>query len=464
MKKQLVLTTICFMVSMLGMAQAPQQMNWQAVVRNNSGQPVPSGTQVTLRFTIHNLSPTGTAVYQEIDNDTTVGQLGLVNIQIGSIASLAVVNWGNGAKFLQVELDLNNSGTYSDMGTSQLLSVPYALFSGNSEAGPAGPVGLTGATGATGPAGSNGSAGQTGATGPQGLGVTGPTGAAGSNGSTGATGISGSTGTIGHTGATGTQGPTGLMGVTGLTGLIGATGLPGTTGAQGAQGPTGATGTTGVTGANGSSGVTGATGVTGPQGPTGVAGLNGVTGSAGATGNAGPAGPTGSAGATGAVGVTGSAGPTGLNGSVGATGPSGATGVTGTGSQGPTGPTGSVGPTGWVPISAFPGAPGLVTNNTSSFSTVVSYPLPPGTWLVIFTADVSASACDSGQLVFSDVIDANLATPYNICPPAPGAFTKVTMPWRVVNASNTTVSISFAAIGANTAYIKNFYISITKIG
>ncbi|HLP19435.1 MAG TPA: collagen-like protein, partial [Chitinophagales bacterium] len=213
-------------------AQAPAQMNYQAVVRNTAGNPVADGTPVSLKFTIHDLTSTGTPVYTETIA-TTANQFGLVNVQIGSSNNLGTVNWGNGAKYLQVEVQLNGTGTYTDMGASQLISVPYALYAANSNVGPAGP---------TGPAG-----------------LEGPTGAAGNTGATGPTGNNGDTG---PTGATGVGG--------GATGPTGATGLSGPTGNNGNNGDTGPTGPTGATGAGG--------GNTGPTGPTGN------TGSAGATG------------------------------------------------------------------------------------------------------------------------------------------------------------------------------------
>jgi hypothetical protein len=93
------------------------------------------------------------------------------------------INWANGGKFLQVELDVAGGTDYTDMGTMQLLSVPYALYAasaGNNAAGP---------TGATGPQGSTGAVGATGAQGLQ-----------GNTGASGAQGVQGSTGAIGATG------------------------------------------------------------------------------------------------------------------------------------------------------------------------------------------------------------------------------------------------------------------------
>ena len=369
------LVAIAILFSLVSIAQAPpQKMNYQAVVRNNAGQPVANGTPVSLRFTIHDQTAGGAVVYTETNN-TTANQFGLVNVQVGTFGTLAVVNWANGGKYLQVEVDVNNTGTYTNMGTSQLISVPYALFAGNSATGPSGPagpggptgpIGITGAgggaTGPTGPSGFNGlngitgNTGATGAIGVTGAGATGPTGSTGIDGATGSIGatgigVTGSTGAQGIQGVTGTTGDTGAQGLQGNTGvgLTGATGAQGLTGNTGATGSVGATGigVTGNTGAQGIQGVTGSTGDTGPQGlqgNTGV-GLTGATGTQGLTGNTGA---TGSVGATG-IGVTGNTGAQGIQGvtgSTGDTGPQGLQGNTGVGLTGATGATGANGATG----------------------------------------------------------------------------------------------------------------------
>jgi hypothetical protein len=200
-------------------SQAPQEMNYQAVVRTNTGALVPGNTPLTIRFAIHNGSAIGTIIFTETQTDTA-NEFGLVNVKIGSTGNLGTINWGAGGKYLQVEIDVNNTGTFTDMGTSQLVSVPYALFASNSAAGPQGP---TGAQGTIGPTGVTGPTGIVGA-----IGATGPTGVNGNDGMNGATGAAGSPGTNGSTGATGATGPPGM-------GLVGATGATGATGPQGSS-------------------------------------------------------------------------------------------------------------------------------------------------------------------------------------------------------------------------------------
>ena len=182
MRKSPLATFILLVCSLLSNSQAPQQMNYQAVVRASNGQPVVGGTVVGLKFTIHDVSINGTPVFTETQLDTA-NALGLVATRIGKTGNLALVNWSSGAKYLQVEADVSNTGTFVDMGTSQLISVPYALFAANSAQGPQGSTGVQGPTGPTGASGSGGGA----------TGATGPTGPTGQSGVTGATGPTGST-------------------------------------------------------------------------------------------------------------------------------------------------------------------------------------------------------------------------------------------------------------------------------
>jgi hypothetical protein len=102
----------------------------------------------------------------------TSNAFGLINTVIGtgnSIGSMNLtnVNWANGDKFLQVEIDVTGGSNYTDMGTSQLMSVPYALFAGSGGAatGPTGATGVNGLVGSTGPTGPTGTNGINGATG-----------------------------------------------------------------------------------------------------------------------------------------------------------------------------------------------------------------------------------------------------------------------------------------------------------
>ena len=114
-------------------AQAPQSFNYQGVARDLSGNPLPNQS-IGLQIAILQGSSSGVEVYKET-HLTTTNQLGLFNIQIGNgmfvNGIFSDVNWGNGNHFIQIELDENGGNNYQLIGTSQLLSVPYALYSEN---------------------------------------------------------------------------------------------------------------------------------------------------------------------------------------------------------------------------------------------------------------------------------------------------------------------------------------------
>jgi hypothetical protein len=127
--------------------QAPQQMNYQAVARDAAGNPLPNNTTVSVRFQIHDGTASGTVVFQETTTAIT-NKFGLITHAIGETGNLTAVNWGSGPKYLQVEYDPTGGANYTDMGTTQLLSVPYALYAANAPAG-AGVTGRTGRGGGT---------------------------------------------------------------------------------------------------------------------------------------------------------------------------------------------------------------------------------------------------------------------------------------------------------------------------
>jgi uncharacterized protein (TIGR02145 family) len=108
-------------------AQAPSLITYQAIARNAVGEPLASNT-LNARFTIHDGNATGASVWQELQTVTT-SSLGLFTVQLGSIVSLSNVNWATGTKFMQVEIDLGQG--FIDMGSQQLLSVPYTLHAGS---------------------------------------------------------------------------------------------------------------------------------------------------------------------------------------------------------------------------------------------------------------------------------------------------------------------------------------------
>ncbi len=113
-------------------AQVPQGIPYQSIIRNSAGN-VAANQSVKLRFSIHDSIAAGTVVYQETFQ-TSTNSLGLTNVNIGMgtavIGTFASINWGENSKFMQVEIDATGGTNFTDMGTTQMMSVPYALYSG----------------------------------------------------------------------------------------------------------------------------------------------------------------------------------------------------------------------------------------------------------------------------------------------------------------------------------------------
>ncbi len=103
-------------------AQAPQGINYQAVARKSNGDPDPN-TTVTVNFKIRQGSPSGAVVFEETQNKTT-DNCGLFNLKIGqaNTTGFASIDWPTGSKFLEVTINGSVSGT------TEILSVPYAMY------------------------------------------------------------------------------------------------------------------------------------------------------------------------------------------------------------------------------------------------------------------------------------------------------------------------------------------------
>ena len=136
MKALFALCAFVFLSALNALAQAPQAVPYQGLARTAAGA-ILSNQNISLRMSIRDLTAAGAIVYRETHNTTTTS-LGLFNLNIGSgtvvSGTFAGINWGTGAKFIQVELDAAGGSSFVNMGTTQLNSVPYALFAANSGA------------------------------------------------------------------------------------------------------------------------------------------------------------------------------------------------------------------------------------------------------------------------------------------------------------------------------------------
>ncbi len=127
------LTTILIITTVW--AQSPEKMSYQAVVRNSENQLL-TNSQVGMQISILQGASDGVAVYVETQSPTTNAN-GLISIEIGNgtaiTGELATIDWADGPYFIKTETDPSGGTNYTITGTSQLLSVPYALHAKTAE-------------------------------------------------------------------------------------------------------------------------------------------------------------------------------------------------------------------------------------------------------------------------------------------------------------------------------------------
>ncbi len=132
--KKLYIIVIALLLSLSMYAQAPEKMSYQAVIRDGADALIIS-TTVGMQISILEGSPAGTAVYVETQTPTT-NINGLISIEIGAgtvvSGDFTAIDWSTGSYFIKTEMDPEGGTSYTITGESQLLSVPYALFSKNS--------------------------------------------------------------------------------------------------------------------------------------------------------------------------------------------------------------------------------------------------------------------------------------------------------------------------------------------
>ena len=127
MKHSLIVNALIFVLSsLLFNSGFGQGIPYQAVLRNSDGS-IMANQSIPTRFSLHTTSSNGTIEYQESQNLTT-NSMGLITTYFGNgqptSGNFGSINWGVGAKFLQVEINLNG---WQTIGTQQLSAVPYAI-------------------------------------------------------------------------------------------------------------------------------------------------------------------------------------------------------------------------------------------------------------------------------------------------------------------------------------------------
>ena len=137
MKKTLTFTFAMFL-SIVIFAQSPQAVCYQAVATDAAGVELQS-RNISVRSTLLQGSMDGTVVTQEVYAVTT-DEFGLFNLEIGQgnampgTPDFENINWAQGPFFLKMEMDPLGGTNFISLGTSQILSVPYAIYSEKSNA------------------------------------------------------------------------------------------------------------------------------------------------------------------------------------------------------------------------------------------------------------------------------------------------------------------------------------------
>jgi len=117
--KKITLLLSFLIVALISFAQTPNQFKYQAVIRNASGD-ILANTPVSVQIDIIETEVAGTVVFTEIHSSTTTAN-GLINLNIGSVEDMSGIDWSADDYFIKVTVN----GV--EMGTSQLLSVPFAM-------------------------------------------------------------------------------------------------------------------------------------------------------------------------------------------------------------------------------------------------------------------------------------------------------------------------------------------------
>jgi hypothetical protein len=118
---------------------APESMNYQAVIRDGSGNVLANQT-VSLRIKILQGSVSGSSVYEETFNPTT-NAYGSIAIQIGTgtvvSGTFNTIDWGANSHFVETAVDISGGTNYTVISTTQFMSVPYAMYAKTAGSSPA---------------------------------------------------------------------------------------------------------------------------------------------------------------------------------------------------------------------------------------------------------------------------------------------------------------------------------------
>jgi hypothetical protein len=134
MKKIYALTISLLLLINLANAQVPQGFKYQTAIRDNNGAVI-ANKLVAIKLSLLTGAANGTAIYSEVhkvaSNDFGVANLNVGNGTVG-LGNFSTIDWGSNTFFLKTEVDINNGTSFIFMGSSQLLSVPFAMYAAKS--------------------------------------------------------------------------------------------------------------------------------------------------------------------------------------------------------------------------------------------------------------------------------------------------------------------------------------------
>ena len=147
--KSFLFFSLFLIIDYQAVAQAPESMNYQAVIRDGSGN-ILANQSVGIRIDILQGSASGTSVYQETFT-TTTNAYGSIAIQIGTgtvvSGTFSTIDWGANSYFVETAVDISGGTNYSVISTTQFVSVPYALYAKNARLDSAAVQGMIDASG-----------------------------------------------------------------------------------------------------------------------------------------------------------------------------------------------------------------------------------------------------------------------------------------------------------------------------
>lgn len=114
----------------LSLAQVPGKIDFQAVARDASGE-ILSNQLIRVKTGVVMGSLPGVMVYQE-EHEVTTDAFGHFVLPVGAgdplQGTFSDIDWGGGSHFLQLEMDTDESGNFLQMGTLEMMTVPYAFY------------------------------------------------------------------------------------------------------------------------------------------------------------------------------------------------------------------------------------------------------------------------------------------------------------------------------------------------